>query len=536
MAKQRKPYRKHSKPDLSRAVIYARVSSKEQDREGFSIPAQLKLLNDYAITNGLTVAKEFVDVETAKASGRTSFNDMLRYLRKHPRIVTVLVEKTDRLYRNLKDWVTVDELGLEIHLVKEGAVLSAESRSSEKFLHGIKVLMAKNYIDNLSEEVRKGMTEKAAQGFWPSAAPIGYLNVVADNGRKVIIPDPRFAPLIENLFVWYATGQHTLETVTEKARKVGLIYPRSGIKITPAGVHRILRKRIYTGDFDWDGHRYKGNHEALVDMDLWNKVQDVLDGRFGAKLRTGPRDLRFSGVLTCGHCGCAVVGEVKKGKYIYYHCTGYKGKCGEPYVREEVLAQKFSSLLAGLQFDDEAFALIQRALKESQRDKVHEREKAVARIKAEHDRLDARMQAMYADKLDGKITEDFYLRLQAAWREERQRCLNDLARLDEADDEYIDAGLTILKFAREAETAFRTLDATRTRNLLKFLLSNCTWAAGELTAKFAEPFDLIAETVAFRPQPAPPSGDRNCTRKAKTENWQALGESNPSFQVENLTS
>ena len=58
----------------------------------------------------------------------------------------LLVEKTDRLYRNLKDYVILDDLDLDIHLVKEGQVLSRDSRSSEKFMHGIKVLMAKNYI------------------------------------------------------------------------------------------------------------------------------------------------------------------------------------------------------------------------------------------------------------------------------------------------------------------------------------------------------------------------------------------------------
>src|SRR4051794_26079475 len=71
-----------------------------------------------------------------------------------PSVRVMLVEKTDRLYRNLKDWVTLDELDVEVHFPKEGVVLSRESRSSEKFMHGIKVLMAKNYIDNLSEETR----------------------------------------------------------------------------------------------------------------------------------------------------------------------------------------------------------------------------------------------------------------------------------------------------------------------------------------------------------------------------------------------
>jgi len=144
-------------------VIYARVSSKEQEKEGFSIPAQLKLLKEYAAANGFMVAQEYVDVETAKQSGRTAFGELVAYLKGHPAVRVMLVEKTDRLYRNLKDWVTVDELDVEIHFPKEGVVLSRESRSSEKFMHGIKVLMAKNYIDNLSEEVRKGLHQKARE-------------------------------------------------------------------------------------------------------------------------------------------------------------------------------------------------------------------------------------------------------------------------------------------------------------------------------------------------------------------------------------
>ena len=137
---------------------------KEQEKEGFSIPAQLKLLKEYAAAQGFVVAQEYVDVETAKQTGRAAFGEMVAYLKAHPTVRVMLVEKTDRLYRNLKDWVTVDELDVEIHFPKEGVVLSRDSRSSEKFMHGIKVLMAKNYIDNLSEEARKGMQEKAEQG------------------------------------------------------------------------------------------------------------------------------------------------------------------------------------------------------------------------------------------------------------------------------------------------------------------------------------------------------------------------------------
>jgi site-specific DNA recombinase len=101
-------------PTCKQAVIYARVSSKEQEKEGFSIPAQLKLLKEYSAANGFAVAQEYIDIETAKQTGRAAFGEMVAYLRAHPSVRVMLVEKTDRLYRNLKDWVTVDELDVEM--------------------------------------------------------------------------------------------------------------------------------------------------------------------------------------------------------------------------------------------------------------------------------------------------------------------------------------------------------------------------------------------------------------------------------------
>lgn len=169
---------------VKEAVLYARVSTKDQEREGYSIPARLKLLEEYAALNGIIIVSQHVDTETARKSGRPAFGEMLRYLRRHPQVRILLVEKTDRLYRNLKDWGIIDDLGLEIHFVKENVAMSDECRSSETFVHGIKVLMAKAYVDNLSEETSKGMLEKAQQGIWPSVAPIGYRNVVDDSGRR----------------------------------------------------------------------------------------------------------------------------------------------------------------------------------------------------------------------------------------------------------------------------------------------------------------------------------------------------------------
>jgi len=69
----------------NRAVLYARVSSKDQEREGFSIPAQLKLLRQYAREQHLTIVREFIDVETTKQSGRGGFREMIAALKKRVR-------------------------------------------------------------------------------------------------------------------------------------------------------------------------------------------------------------------------------------------------------------------------------------------------------------------------------------------------------------------------------------------------------------------------------------------------------------------
>src|SRR5262245_22793896 len=251
------------------AVLYARVSSEEQEKEGFSIPAQLKLLRDYAAREGLHVIAEYVDVETAKKPGRPGFNEMVAFFAREARqkdraarCRVLLVEKTDRLYRNLKDYVTIDELDIDIHFVKENVVLSPDSHSSEKFMHGIKVLMAKNYVDNLSEEVRKGLREKAEQGIWPLKAPLGYRNVVGPDGKKTIEPDPVTAPLVRKMFEWYATGRYSLRELADLAVGAGLVFRRShNPRIT---VHKILQNRIYYGDFAWKGKVYRGTHTPVV--------------------------------------------------------------------------------------------------------------------------------------------------------------------------------------------------------------------------------------------------------------------------------
>jgi DNA invertase Pin-like site-specific DNA recombinase len=502
------------------AVLYARVSSKDQEREGFSIPAQLQLLRGYAASRGLTVLKEFVDVETAKQAGRTGFGEMLAFLRKDKTCRILLVEKTDRLYRNLKDWVTLDELDLEIHLVKENIVISQDSRSSEKFMHGIKVLMAKNYIDNLSEETKKGMLEKARQGIWPSYAPLGYLNVMGADGKRTIAPNPDLAPIIQRMFERYATGQHSLKELAKLARQDGLQYPKSKLPVPTSTVHKILRNRIYSGDFDFDGKTYAGKYEAIVTRELWQEVQNRLDGRSRQKPRKGRREFAFSNLIRCGHCGCAMVGELKKQQYVYYHCSRYKGRCPEPYTREEVLEERFSELLRKLTFPKDVLEWIVTALRESHRDEKDFHDEAIARLQAEYRRLQDRIDAMYLDKLDGRIDNAFFDRKSAEWRAEQDRILRDIETHQSANRTYIEEGVQLLRLADRAHALFERQEPAEKRRLLNFLLSNCVWKDGALTAEYRQPFDMLA----LAREAAGDAVEEGAAKSGRFENW--LGRSN----------
>jgi site-specific DNA recombinase len=197
---------------MTTTAIYTRVSSREQQLEGFSLGAQSKLMADYAGWNALQIVKRFEDVETAKTSGRTQFTDMVAWFKRNRSCRTLLVEKTDRLYRNFKDAVTLEDLDIEIHLVKEGQIISKDAKSQAKLIHGINLVLAKNYSENLREEVKKGMREKASQGIYPGHAPFGYRNNKADRTIEI---DPVDSPMVIRMMALYAAGAHTLSTLRD---------------------------------------------------------------------------------------------------------------------------------------------------------------------------------------------------------------------------------------------------------------------------------------------------------------------------------
>ena len=351
---------------------------------------------------------------------------------------------------------------------------------------------------------------EARSGLWPSFAPIGYQNTTGPDGKRVITPDPTTASAITQLFSWFATGNYSLKTLATKARAEGVQLDNR--KVHKSIIHQILRKRLYNGDFDWDGTTYHGTHQALVEKHVWERVQQLLDGK--QRPRKIKHDFEYAGIVHCGHCGCNLVGEIKKQKYVYYHCTGNKGKCAEPYTREEQLHQAIKEVLQALIIPNAIINWLRDTLTKDDNGQEQARSQALQQAQEAYDRLDQRLEAMYVDKLDGRITTRFYDEKAKAWREEQATLIAKMNELRQPTPTY-DAAINAIQALSDLCHHYDDLSQQGRRALLHTILQNATWQAGEFRATLKNAFAQLSHsnhaTVRNQTGKGPTGG--------QTKNW-----------------
>jgi site-specific DNA recombinase len=465
---------------MNESVSYARVSSKDQEREGYSIPSQRKTLTEYALKHGFQIVREFVDVETAKCAGREQFGEMIAFLRNNPNCRTIIVEKTDRLYRNFRDYLTLEDLGVEIHLAKESQIINKDSKSQAKFMHGIQVLMARNYIDNLREEVCKGMREKAEQGVYPSRPPIGYQN---NKQERTIEVDPDKAPIAKKMFELYASGRHSLSSLRRA------LLTEFGVRMAKGYLEKLLKNPFYMGQFRWEGKIYQGTHTPLVSPEIFQEVQAMFRGRNKPKYRKN--EFAYRGLLTCAYDNSKVTAEMKKGRYTYYRCTGFRGKCDLPYFREEELGDRLGQILRDIHIPDAILGQLERSLLNDKG-----REEATRRQQKERSEqrlaiLRHRLDQAYQDKLDGKINNEFWERKSAEWQLDEQHAIAAIREVDSSKPERLLDAMKILELANKAYFLYVKQPPHEKAKLLRMVLSNCAIDAASIYPTYRKPFDVI---------------------------------------------
>ena len=479
---------------IEKAVTYSRVSSKEQAIEGYSIDAQVKLLKKYAAENNISIEDSFMDIETAKKTGRADFNKMISFLQNSKTVKHLLVEKVDRLLRNLFDLAFTDQLmtefNVKVHFVKDEFVIDKFSRSNDKFIFALKGLMAKQMVDNLSEEVKKGMKEKAEQGVYPSHAPYGYKNE-GFKGKRIISVNPIEAANVKKMYDLCCDG-YSLAKIRDKVLSEGMIY-RNGKNFHKSIVEYILKNEFYTGVFYWNDVKYENaSHPAIISKEQFTEVQGKLMKPNKQKSLKGL--FPYTGLIRCGLCGCYLTAEIKKKKYIYYHCTGSKGKCPQIYIKQEFIETEIEEMLDGIKLSDEAHQIILQGLRENIKEKIEYHNQRVKQIEAQIDVLQIRLDKAYADKIDGKISEDFWNKNAKAWAEEKERLAMNLVTQQRTDTHFLDTVNLILELSKQATGLFKRQNADERRKLIQLITSNCVLRDEKLHWELAEPFNKFMET------------------------------------------
>ena len=356
------------------------------------------------------------------------------------------------------------------------------------------------------------LAANAEQGEWPTKAPLGYLN---DLETHQIVVDPERAPIVRRMFEEYAAGSHSVSSLHEKTKDWGLRYRGSGQYCSRSNVERILKNPIYAGHFRWNGELIKGIHEPIISFDLYEQVQQLL--RQGHKPKALTRFFAFKGLLTCGYCGCSITAEQKKGKYVYYRCTGFKGKCGQSYFREEVIDGMFSEIVRSIQMPAEVVSWITETLKSSHEEEKKASMTEVSKLQRRLKKLQAQIDLAYEDRLNGVISPEYWKSMNERLVREQEGITAELSRLQSLNRINLERSSEILELAQAAYSLYVRQNLQEKRKLLDTVLSNCLLKDGTLYPTYRKLFDLIVE------------GN-------KTKKWLGDRDSNPDSAVQSRVS
>ncbi len=255
----------------------------------------------------------------------------------------------------------------------------------------------------------------------------------------------------------------------------------------------------------------QASHEPIISLELWNKVQDVLKSR-NKNLSKEHNAIPFAykNIFVCGDCGRSITAEKKKGKYIYYHCTEYKTDCGQPWVKEETIEARFAEKTQLLKISEAGIDYVTAALKHSLSQKREWTDTAHNALVGEHTRLQKRMDAMYEDRLDRRISETDYDRRFSDYTKQLQEMEEKISKYNKANVSYYEFGRKILELAENAEMLLKNATPEEKREFTQFLLSNSTIKDGEPNFVLKLPYSAIEKRS--------PCDDRL--------SWQGLEESN----------
>ena len=482
---------------MKRCFGYIRVSTVKQG-DGVSLVAQREAILAFASRQSIEIVQWFEEKETAAKRGRPIFNKMMAELRRG-KAQGLVIHKIDRSARNFADWAKIGDLqdaGVDIHFATES--LDFASRGG-RLTADIQAVIAADYIRNLREETIKGITGRLKQGLYPFGAPIGYVN---NGGGKVKTLDPERAPFIRLAFELYASGLHSQRSLQAELALRGL-RTKCGRPLSLTGVEAVLANPFYCGliKIKTTGVMYKGIHEPLVSVSLFERVQDAKAGRTVQKVTR--HDHIYRRLFRCGLCGSAMIPERQKG-HIYYRCQ--TKACPTKTIREEELERSIIACLSRTSFKDSDIEILMERVRKwfaEQQQQVPSHDGIQLRLAAVKDRQ-TRLTDALIDRLIEKNTfnerKEALLLEEAAIAEEAVRIA-----AQPSDPGHIEKFLELLN---NVASTFIFASRTEKYEIAKIATSNRTVKGKEA---YLEPADWLVEveqTVSALCGPPHPNTDR----------------------------
>ena len=401
-----------------KSIILARVSTEEQMNEGQSIPAQLERARNYTKKRGLEIKSEYQFNESSLKDQRVKFEEVIKEVKKSKEKIALIVETVDRLQRSFKESVLLDDLRkldkVELHFIRENLIIHKESNSSEIQRWDLAVFIAKSYVQQISDNVKRSIEQKIKKGEVIRKAPIGYINTTNESEEKTVLPDPDRAHHIQEIFKLYATGKYSMHILAEIITEDGLKSntPQKNT-IKARAIENILRNPFYHGYLTYKGQVYPHKYEPIIDKKLFDKCQEVKLEKYGGKKKLTGNPFIFQGLIKCKKCGCSITHVLKKGahnsgQYVYYHCTNYHRNCQKIYVKQEDLLKPINDFLQNITMPQHKVEQLVASLKKNEESKNSFHKNQVAKLRLEYDKIDKYLATMYEDRLEGRLSTQEY--------------------------------------------------------------------------------------------------------------------------------